>query len=484
MSSITSLIFESSRREGEVCCTTSFLTCLAGLCTDLALPCSEQPWRGIIQDRTSSESCFFFPYCVRSLTIRGRDLYDNKDVLAYLEHTKPHTYMTTARDGEDMKNRVYSIEGDGVGPEIWSVTRPIIDAAVATAYPDGRSLEWIELLAGEKARQATGTYLPEETLTALEGATFAMKGPLTTPVGSGFRSLNVTIRQRLDLYACIRPVRFFQGIASPVKHPEHVDMVIFRENTEDLYAGIEWESGSKEAQQLVTFLKESLGVSLDTACGVGIKPMTPKGSKRLIRRAIQFALDQGRKSVTLMHKGNIMKYTEGAFRAWGYELAADEFGEHTYKEGEAANGKPLVIKDRIADAMFQEVLIRPEDYDVIATTNVNGDYISDALAAQVGGLGLAPGVNMGDTLALFEPTHGTAPTIAGKDMVNPGSLILSGAMMLDHMGWNKAGDLVRHAVEKAITSKKVTVDLVGQIQGATRVSCSEFGDIVGQGLQV
>lgn len=381
-----------------------------------------------------------------------------------------------------MNNKVYYIEGDGVGPEIWSAARPIIDAAVEQTYGDGRAIQWVELLAGEKAMQEQGSYLPQATLTALGQARFAMKGPLTTPVGAGFRSLNVTMRQSLDLYACIRPVRYFQGIASPVKHPERVDMVIFRENTEDVYAGIEWESGSPQTKQLITFLREALDVTLDATSGVGIKPMTPGGSKRLVRRAIRFALDQGRKSVTLVHKGNIMKYTEGAFRQWGYDLAAEEFGDVTFKEGEDGQDRSLEIKDRIADAMFQEVLMRPEEYDVIATTNLNGDYLSDALAAQVGGLGLAPGVNMGDTLALFEPTHGTAPTIAGKDMANPGSLILSGAMLLDHMGWYEAGERIRKAVETVITQKQVTVDLAGQIPGATRISCSAFGDLVGQAL--
>lgn len=381
-----------------------------------------------------------------------------------------------------MNNKVYYIEGDGVGPEIWSAARPIIDAAVEQTYGDGRAIQWVELLAGEKAMQEQGSYLPQATLTALGQARFAMKGPLTTPVGAGFRSLNVTMRQSLDLYACIRPVRYFQGIASPVKHPERVDMVIFRENTEDVYAGIEWESGSPQAKQLITFLREAMDVTLDATSGVGIKPMTPGGSKRLVRRAIRFALDQGRKSVTLVHKGNIMKYTEGAFRQWGYDLAAQEFGDVTFKEGEDGQDRSLEIKDRIADAMFQEVLMRPEEYDVIATTNLNGDYLSDALAAQVGGLGLAPGVNMGDTLALFEPTHGTAPTIAGKDMANPGSLILSGAMLLDHMGWHEAGERIRKAVETVITQKQVTVDLAGQIPGATRISCSAFGDLVGQAL--
>ncbi len=379
-------------------------------------------------------------------------------------------------------NWVYWIEGDGIGPEIWYAARPVLKQAVQKAYGETRILEWVELLAGEKAYKECGEYLPRQTMKTLQHASFAMKGPLTTPIGSGFRSLNVTLRQGLDLYACIRPVRYFQGMESPVRHPEHVDMVIFRENTEDVYAGIEWQSCSKEAETLLTFLRESMDVALDPACGVGIKPMTPQGSKRLVRRAIQFALDQGRKSLTLVHKGNIMKYTEGAFRQWGYDLAAEEFGDMTFLEGEAGRGKPLEIKDRIADAMFQEVLMHPAHYDVIATTNLNGDYLSDALAAQVGGLGLAPGVNMGDTLALYEPTHGTAPSIAGKDMANPGSLLLSGAMMLDTMGWGEAGNLVRKAVEKVIQSKKVTVDLAGQMQGASCVSCSEFGDLVGQAL--
>jgi len=381
-----------------------------------------------------------------------------------------------------MNVQVCFIEGDGVGPEIWSAARPVLNAAVAKSYNDGRKIDWVELLAGEKAKQEVGEYLPTQTLTRLQQAAFAMKGPLTTPVGAGFRSLNVTMRQTLDLYACIRPVRYYQGIESPVKHPELVDMVIFRENTEDVYAGIEWESGSAEARKLVAFLHEAFGVALDESCGIGIKPMTPKGSKRLVRRAIQFALDQQRESVTLVHKGNIMKYTEGGFRKWGYELAADEFGDQTFTEGQEAGGKPLLIKDRIADAMFQEALMHPAQYDVIATTNLNGDYLSDALAAQVGGLGLAPGVNMSDTLGLFEPTHGTAPTIAGKDMANPGSLILSGAMLLDHMGWNEAGDRIRIAMEKVIADKRVTVDLAGQIRGATQVGCAEFGELVGQAL--
>ncbi len=379
-----------------------------------------------------------------------------------------------------MNKKVYYIEGDGVGAEIWASARPILDGAVAKAYSDGRTLEWVELLAGKKAFEATGNYLPQETLDTLAQAELAMKGPLETPVGTGFRSLNVTMRQTLDLYACIRPIRYFKGIESPVKRPDLVDMVVFRENTEDVYAGIEWASGSAEAERLIAFLNDELGQKVDPSAGVGIKPMTENGSKRLIRRAIEFAVAQGKESVTMAHKGNIMKYTEGAFRTWGYELGAQEFADKVMTEAEAGAGgsKPVILKDRIADAMFQEVLIRPEQYSVIATTNLNGDYLSDALAAQVGGLGLAPGVNMGDKLAFFEPTHGTAPTIAGKDMANPGSLLLSGAMLLEHVGWFEAAKLIYDAVESAIDAKTVTVDLAGQMQGARTVGCTEFGELV------
>jgi isocitrate dehydrogenase len=382
-----------------------------------------------------------------------------------------------------MKQQVYWIEGDGIGPEVWASARPVLDGAVSRAYGAERKLEWVEILAGDKAVKETGTPMPEETVATLRSAEVAIKGPLGTPVGTGMRSLNVFLRQTLDLYACIRPIKYFQGVQSPVKRPDLVDMVVFRENTEDVYAGIEWPSGSAEAQKLIRFLTEEMGSIVDPASGVGIKPMTPHGSKRLVRRAIRFALDQGRPSVTLVHKGNIMKYTEGAFRNWGYELAEEEFAGQVVKESEAGGDeKRVILKDRIADAMFQEVLIRPEQYSVIATTNLNGDYLSDALAAQVGGLGLAPGVNMSDTLAFFEATHGTAPTIAGQDKANPGSLILSGTMMLEHLGWNEAAGLIHSAVEKAIAGGRVTVDLAAQIPGAVTVGCREFGEIIGRNL--
>lgn len=379
---------------------------------------------------------------------------------------------------------VYFIEGDGIGAEVWKAGRPVINAAVKKAYGNANKLIWQELLAGEKAFKETGDYLPQATMDVLSGAELAMKGPLQTPVGKGFRSLNVTMRQTFDLYACIRPIKYFPGIESPVKHPEKVDMVVFRENTEDVYAGIEWQSGSAEAKRVLDFLRSELNVDVDASAGIGLKPITPSGSKRLVDKAINFAIDQGKPSVTLVHKGNIMKFTEGGFRAWGYELAKEEYSDKLMTEDEAASGgdKPVVIKDRIADAMFQEVLMRPEQYSVIATTNLNGDYISDALAAQVGGLGLAPGVNMGDRLALFEPTHGTAPTIAGKDMANPGSLILSGAMMLDHIGWVEAAKAIREAMSKTLAAKKVTVDLAGQIPGSTRVGCAQFGELLLENL--
>lgn len=378
-----------------------------------------------------------------------------------------------------MKKKVYFIEGDGIGKEIWAAARPVLDKALSTAYSDNRALEWVELLAGKKAFAETGSYLPQETLETLKNADLAMKGPLETPVGKGFRSLNVTLRQTLDLFACIRPIQYFPGIESPVKHPERVDMVIFRENTEDVYAGIEWQAGSAEAKRLIAFLREELNAEVDVESGVGIKPMTAKGSKRLIRKALLFAIEQKRRCVTLAHKGNIMKFTEGAFRNWGYELAAEEFADQVILEGESAcpSGK-VVLNDRIADAMFQEVLIRPERYDVIATPNLNGDYLSDALAAQVGGLGLAPGVNMSATLAIFEPTHGTAPTIEGKNLANPCSLILSGALLFDHIGWNNAAKIIRSAVESVISDRTVTIDIASQMENSTKVSCSEFSNLL------
>ncbi|MBD5538568.1 MAG: NADP-dependent isocitrate dehydrogenase [Desulfovibrio sp.] len=379
-----------------------------------------------------------------------------------------------------MRKTIYWIEGDGIGPEIWRAARPVIDAALA-AESDLR-LDWRELLAGEKAREAEGTPLPEATLNALRGADIAMKGPLGTPVGTGIRSLNVALRQGLDLYACIRPVRHIPGLETPVKHPERVDMVIFRENTEDVYAGVEFAAGTPEARKLAEFLREELGVTrVAEVAAIGIKPMTEAGSRRLVRRALRYALDTGRPSLTLVHKGNIMKFTEGAFRQWGYDVAAEEFGDVTCTEKEPMPGR-LVVKDRIADAMFQEALLRPEAYSVLATPNLNGDYISDALAAQVGGLGLAPGVNMSDSLAFFEATHGTAPAIAGKDRANPGSIILCGALLMEHLGVPAAAERIRNAVARAIAGKAVTEDLAAQVPGSRVVGCKEFGEIIGENL--
>ena len=371
------------------------------------------------------------------------------------------------------------IMGDGVGPDIWKATAPVIQAAVDKAYGGKRGVSWLELPAGEKARQQTGEWLPEETLDQLLHHRVGLKGPLATPVGGGIRSLNVTIRHRLDLYACIRPVKYIPGVPSPVREPEKVDMIVFRENTEDVYAGIEWAAGSPQADSLISHLRSEFGTDIRGGSALGIKPMSAFGSQRLIRRAIKWALDHCRDSVTLVHKGNIMKYTEGAFKDWGYELAAQEFGDRTIPEadlqGDPPSGK-VVIKDRIADAMFQQVLLRPAEYSVLALPNLNGDYLSDALAAQVGGLGMAPGGNFGDETAVFEATHGTAPKYAGKDMINPGSLILSGAFMLDYLGWNEAADMIRAALEKTVAAKKVTYDLARQMEGAEKVSCSGFGE--------
>jgi len=379
-----------------------------------------------------------------------------------------------------MRKTIYWIEGDGIGREIWQAARPIIDAALAKE--SDLKLDWQELLAGEKAVAETGSPLPEATMQALRTAEVAMKGPLGTPVGTGMRSLNVALRQSLDLYACIRPVRHFDGLETPVKHPERVDMVIFRENTEDVYAGVEFAAKTPEARKLVAFLREELGVTkVGDEAAVGIKPMTEAGSKRLVRRALRFALDNGKQSLTLVHKGNIMKFTEGGFRQWGYDLAAEEFADVTCTEKDPVAGR-LVIKDRIADAMFQEALLRPEQYQILATPNLNGDYISDALAAQVGGLGLAPGVNMSDTLAFYEATHGTAPTIAGQDKANPSSVILCGAMMLEHIGVPKAAERIRTALSKAIAARAVTVDLADQVTGARVVGCRQFGEIIGENL--
>jgi isocitrate dehydrogenase len=377
------------------------------------------------------------------------------------------------------------IEGDGTGPDIWRASVRVFDAAVAKSYGGRRKLHWYEVFAGEKAFNTYGEWLPEQTLEAAAQYLVSIKGPLTTPVGGGIRSLNVTLRQRLDLFACVRPVRYYPGVPSPLKQPEKTDMVIFRENTEDVYAGIEWKEGSPEARKVIAWLKDEMGVDVRPDSGIGVKPISIFGSKRLVRKAIQYAVDNKRKSVTMMHKGNIQKYTEGAFREWGYEVARDEFPDETIAEqevwdrydGKAPAGK-IVIKDVIADIMFQRILLRPDDYDVIATPNLNGDYISDALAAQVGGIGIAPGANMGDYVAMFEATHGTAPRYAGLDQVNPGSVILSGVMMLEYMGWKEAAANIVQALEATIGQKTVTYDLARGNPGARTVKTSEFADLI------
>lgn len=391
------------------------------------------------------------------------------------------------------------IEGDGIGPDIWSAAVKVFDAAIEKAYNGKRKIEWLEVLAGEKAFNATSNWLPDETLEKIKEYNVAIKGPLTTPVGGGIRSLNVALRQILDLYACVRPVRWFQGVPSPVKEPGNVDMVIFRENTEDIYAGIEYANGTPEADKVKKFLMEEMGVTqirFPNSSSIGVKPVSVEGTERLVRAAIQYALDNDRKSVTLVHKGNIMKFTEGKFKEWGYELAEREFGDQVFtwaqydrikeQDGtDAANdaqskalseGK-ILVKDSIADAFLQQILLRPKEYDVIATLNLNGDYVSDALAAMVGGIGIAPGanINYASGKAIFEATHGTAPKYAGKDMVNPSSVILSGVMMLEYMGWKEAGDLIEVGIEKAIQSKRVTYDFERLMDGATKLKCSEFG---------
>ena len=378
--------------------------------------------------------------------------------------------------------RIAFIEGDGTGPEIWRAARMVMDAAVEAAYGGSRRIEWREVLAGEKAFRETGQWHTPETLETIRALGVAIKGPLGTPVGTGIRSINVTLRKLLDLYACIRPVRYFRGVPSPMKNPERVNMVVFRENTEDVYAGIEFPSGSREAERLREFLRAALGKDTPEGSAIGIKPASPRGSRRLVRMAIQYAIDHGLPSVTLMHKGNIMKFTEGGFRQWGYDLAREEFGDRTVPERELTDGCPpqgkVVIKDRIADAMFQQVLLRPEEYHVIATTNLNGDYLSDALAAQVGGLGMAPGANVGEIVAVFEATHGTAPKYVGQDKMNPSSLILSGAMMLRHMRWEDASNRVEQALRETIAEGIVTYDLARQMPGAKEVPCSGFAEAV------
>jgi isocitrate dehydrogenase len=381
------------------------------------------------------------------------------------------------------------IEGDGVGPDIWRASVRVFDAAVQKSYKGKKKVQWLEVYAGEKAFQRKGEWAPEETIEAIREYKVSIKGPLTTPVGGGIRSINVLLRQILDLYACIRPVRYIPGTPSPVKHPEKVDMVIFRENTEDVYAGIEWKEGTEEASRIRLFLEREMGKKIREDSAIGIKPISRYGTKRLVRRAIQYALSHGRKSVTLVHKGNIMKFTEGAFRDWGYEIAREEFRDKILPESELGDRKmknppkgKIFLKDRIADAMFQQILLRPEDYDVLATPNLNGDYISDALAAQVGGLGMAPGGNIGDRAAVFEATHGTAPKYAGKDMINPGSLILSGAMMFDYLGWTEVRRKIVKALEKTISKKIVTYDLARQLKGAKKVKCSDFASAIVENL--
>ncbi len=380
------------------------------------------------------------------------------------------------------------VEGDGTGPDIWRASVRVFDAAIAKAYGAERTVSWMKVYAGEEAHANYGEWLPDETLEAFKEFRVSIKGPLSTPVGGGIRSLNVTLRQVLDLYACIRPVRYFEGVGNPMKEPEKLNVVIFRENTEDVYAGIEWKADSPEAEELAHFLRTRFGSTIREHSALGIKPMSEFGSKRLVKMAMQYALENGRRSLTLVHKGNIMKFTEGAFRDWGYEVAASDFAGQFCTEADLSKGGGgaradcLVVKDRIADAMFQQLLLRPDEYDVIATPNLNGDYISDAAAAQVGGLGLAPGGNVGDGVAVFEATHGTAPKYANLDKINPGSVILSGVMMFDYMGWKEAGQLIVRGLEQAIRSKRVTYDLARQMPGATEVSTSSFGDEIIKGM--
>ena len=380
------------------------------------------------------------------------------------------------------------IEGDGTGPDIWRASERVFDAAVEKCYKGERRVHWMEVFAGEKSFTAHGDWLPQETIDALQDFRVSIKGPLTTPVGGGIRSLNVTLRQVLDLYACIRPVRYFEGVGNPLKEPEKLNVVIFRENTEDVYAGIEWAAGSPEAEKLRAFIKNELKKDIREGSALGVKPMSAFGSKRLVEMSIRYALKNNLPSVTLVHKGNIMKFTEGGFRDWGYEVARDKFADSTCTEadlgkaGTRARADAVVIKDRIADAMFQQLLLRPDEYSVIATPNLNGDYISDAAAAQVGGLGIAPGGNVGDGMAVFEATHGTAPKYANLDKINPGSVILSGVMMFEYMGWDDVGRLIVRGLENAIKSKRVTYDLARQMPGATEVSTSAFADQIIKGM--
>jgi isocitrate dehydrogenase len=406
------------------------------------------------------------------------------------QHISPPSVGTKIRVNADFSLSVPDnpvipyIEGDGIGVDITPVMVRVVDAAISRAYRGKRKISWMEIYAGEKSTQIYGqdVWLPEETLQAASEYVVSIKGPLTTPVGGGIRSINVALRQELDLYVCLRPVRYFQGVPSPVKNPEKTNMVIFRENSEDIYAGIEWEAGSENARKVINFLTTDMAVTkirFPQTSAIGIKPVSREGTERLVRKAIQYAIDNGRRSVTLVHKGNIMKFTEGAFKNWGYELAAREFGASLLEGGPwmklPGDKGGIIIKDVIADAFLQQILLRPEEYDVIATLNLNGDYISDALAAQVGGIGIAPGANLSDSIAMFEATHGTAPKYAGKDQVNPGSIILSAEMMLRHIGWTEAADLIIAAMEKTIQDKIVTYDFARQMEDAQKVSCSAFG---------
>jgi isocitrate dehydrogenase len=374
------------------------------------------------------------------------------------------------------------IEGDGTGPDIWRASVRVFDAAVDKAFGGKKKIVWFEVPAGEKAKEQHGEWLPNDTLEAVRSYKVAIKGPLTTPVGGGIRSLNVTLRQVLDLYSCVRPVRYFEGTPSPVKHPELMNVVIFRENTEDVYSGIEWARGTPQAERVIEFLATEMGKRVRPDSGIGIKPMSEFGSKRLMRMALQYAIDNKRKTVTLVHKGNIMKFTEGAFRDWGYEVAKAEFRDQIVTEDEVTAGAPrdgkILVNDRIADSVFQQILTRTADYDVFATPNLNGDYLSDACAAQVGGLGMAPGANIGDDIGFFEATHGTAPKYAGKDVINPGSVILSGVMMFRYLGWAEVADMIETGLDKTIRQKKVTYDLARQMDGATELKTSQFADAI------
>ncbi len=381
------------------------------------------------------------------------------------------------------------IEGDGTGPDIWAAAVRVFDAAVKKAYSGKRAIEWKEVLAGEKANRIKGDWLPQETLDVIKSHSIAIKGPLSTPVGGGLRSLNVALRRLLDLHSCIRPVRYFKGVPSPMKRPDKVNMIVFRENTEDVYSGIEWKAGSDDAKKVIDFLNTQMGCKVREGSGIGVKPMSAFGTKRVVRMAIQHAIRHQLPSVTLVHKGNIMKFTEGAFREWGYQLAKEEFSGQTITEDEVFEkhgGKPpagkVVIKDRIADSMFQQALLRPDEYSVLATPNLNGDYLSDALTAQVGGLGIGPGANVGDRAAVFEATHGTAPKYAGLDKINPGSVILSGVMMFEHMQWQEPADLIIAAIQKTIDQKTVTYDFARQMEGAKEIRCSEFGSRIIENL--